>query len=66
MTYDVSIKIPKDKVLPDVFDWLEVDNDLQWNRDWTYKARPSPELAIDYTFNFKEQASAVLFALRWS
>jgi len=63
MTYDVSIKLPRDKVLPDVFDWLEVDNNFQWQRDWTYGMAAGK---ADFIFKFNEQASAVLFALRWS
>ena len=63
MTYDVSIRIPRDKSLPDVIDWLEVENDYQWKRDWTYGVSRG---SADFTFMFNEQASAVLFALRWS
>lgn len=65
MIYDVSIKIPRNKLLPDVFAWLEVDNDLHWRQDWTYEANHQNPMS-EFIFKFNEQANAVLFALKWS
>lgn len=65
MTYDVPISIARDKVLPDVFDWLQEQNIIHMN-DWVYT---KPDYFKDewvYTFKFVQQKHAALFALKWA
>ena len=65
MTYDVAIKLPRDKVLPDVFDWLE-GRDLHFIQDWEYSKPDYFKDDRDYTFKFKKSEHATMFALVWA
>lgn len=62
MTYDIRIKLKKDEVLPDVFDWIqqqEWKHIVEWR--WFRQVQGS-----HYTFQFDDKKKAEWFSLRWS
>lgn len=65
MSYDVPISINRGHVLPDVFDWL-LEQDLFQKKHWDYTKPDYFKNDWDFTFTFKQQEHAVLFALRWA
>jgi hypothetical protein len=62
MTYEVTIKLRPDQIMPDVFDWL---HNQAWQHivDWRW-FRPKDNSGT-YIFQFEKDEHATVFALRW-
>jgi hypothetical protein len=68
MTTEVKIHIKPHMTLPDVFDWLQVEQGLQHIVDWRW-SRPlaGAQLRGDnrYIFQFEKEEHAAMFSLKW-
>lgn len=65
MHYDVCISLARDKVLPDIFDWLMYQG-LFHHKHWVYTKPDYFKDDWDFTFKFEQQEHATLFALVWA
>lgn len=68
MTYDIRIKLKKDEVLPDVFDWIQQQgwkHIVEWC--WFHRFHPGIDKIPDsiYVFQFDNEKHAEWFSLRW-
>jgi hypothetical protein len=62
MTYDIRIKLKKNEVLPDVFDWIQQQG---WKhiQEWRWSRQVQ---SSRYTFQFDDKKKAEWFSLRWT
>jgi hypothetical protein len=66
MSTEVKIHIKPHMVLPDVFDWIQVEQGWKHIIDWRW-SRPPSDSSRDsrYTFQFEKEEHAALFSLKW-
>ena len=63
MTYDIRIKLKKNEVLPDVFDWMNAQG---WPHIVEWRWFRTDKHNDIYTFQFDDKKKAEWFSLRWS
>jgi hypothetical protein len=65
MTYDIRIKLKKEEVLPDVFDWIHQQG---WKhiQEWRwFRVGMDGDSDRDFMFQFDDEKHAEWFSLRW-